>query len=129
MSKNAQANPAFPLYLSKEWCQILMGIWVWLRSVNVWSTFFLSAFHLQRLRRVAPAIGNLSGLHGPPKSMLLTLGLIWILNYIYCIPAHIFSTNGDINSTEVSIYYLMFNIVLYCRVDQYLIDAISEITT
>ncbi|KAJ0068719.1 hypothetical protein NL108_010795 [Boleophthalmus pectinirostris] len=88
------------LFSSKEWCQFLMGVWVWLRSVNVWSTLFLSAFHLQTLRRVAPAMGNMSGLHGPPKMLLITLGFIWILNYIYCIPAHIFSTNGDVNSTE-----------------------------
>ncbi|XP_029989259.1 olfactory receptor class A-like protein 4 [Sphaeramia orbicularis] len=88
------------LYSSKEWCQLLMGVWVWLRSVNVWSTLFLSAFHLQTLRRVAPTIGNLGGLQGPPLSLLLGLGLIWILNYIYSIPAHMFSTNGDANSTE-----------------------------
>ncbi|KAJ0023188.1 hypothetical protein NQD34_003087 [Periophthalmus magnuspinnatus] len=88
------------LYSSKVWCQFLMGVWVWLRAVNVWSTLFLSAFHLQTLRRVAPAMSNLSGFHGPPKMLLLTLGFIWILNYIYCIPAHIFSTNGDVNSTE-----------------------------
>uniref|UniRef100_A0A8C6SB96 Olfactory receptor class A related 3 n=1 Tax=Neogobius melanostomus TaxID=47308 RepID=A0A8C6SB96_9GOBI len=88
------------LYSSKDWCQFLMGVWVWLRSVNVWSTLFLSVFHLQTLRRVAPAIGNLSRLHSPPKTLLVTLGLIWFLNYIYCIPAHIFSTNGEVNSTE-----------------------------
>ncbi|CAL1609281.1 unnamed protein product [Knipowitschia caucasica] len=88
------------LYLSKEWCQIMMGVWVWLRSVNVWSTLFLSAFHLQTLRRVAPVMGNMSGFHGPPKTLLLSIGFIWIFNYIYSIPAHIFSINGGINSTE-----------------------------
>ncbi|XP_070759179.1 olfactory receptor class A-like protein 4 [Enoplosus armatus] len=88
------------LYSSKEWCQFLMGIWVWLRSVNVWSTLFLSAFHLQTLRRVAPIIGNLHRPRGPPKTLLLSLGLIWLLNYIYSIPAHMFSTSGNENSTE-----------------------------
>ncbi|CAJ1050945.1 olfactory receptor class A-like protein 4 [Xyrichtys novacula] len=88
------------LYSSKEWCQFLMGVWVWLRSVNVWSTLFLSAFHLQTLRRVAPTIGNLHGPRGPPKTLLLSLGLIWLLNLFYSIPAHIFSTNGNENSTE-----------------------------
>uniref|UniRef100_A0A671TJ13 Taste receptor type 2 n=1 Tax=Sparus aurata TaxID=8175 RepID=A0A671TJ13_SPAAU len=88
------------LYSSKEWCQTLMGIWVWLRSVNVWSTFFLSAFHLQTLRRVAPSVGNLHRQRGAPKTLLLSLGLIWLLNFIYSIPAHIFSINGNMNSTE-----------------------------
>ncbi|KAM8756453.1 olfactory receptor class A-like protein 4 [Acanthopagrus schlegelii] len=88
------------LYSSKEWCQILMGVWVWLRSVNVWSTFFLSAFHLQTLRRVAPSVGSLHRQRGAPKTLLLSLGLIWLLNFIYSIPAHIFSINGNINSTE-----------------------------
>uniref|UniRef100_A0A3B5A9H6 Olfactory receptor class A related 3 n=1 Tax=Stegastes partitus TaxID=144197 RepID=A0A3B5A9H6_9TELE len=89
------------LYSSKEWCQFLMGIWVWLRSVNVWSTLFLSAFHLQTLRRVAPTAMNVLGPRGAPKTVLLGLCLIWLLNLIYSIPAHIFSTNGDMNSTEV----------------------------
>ncbi|XP_074506208.1 olfactory receptor class A-like protein 4 [Sebastes fasciatus] len=88
------------LYSSKEWCQVLMGIWVWLRSVNVWSTLFLSAFHLQTLRRVAPTVGSLHGPRGLPKILMLSLALIWILNFIYSIPAHIFSTSGDSNSTE-----------------------------
>ncbi|XP_029906593.1 olfactory receptor class A-like protein 4 [Myripristis murdjan] len=88
------------LYSSKEWCQFLMGIWVWLRSVNVWSTLFLSAFHLQTLRRVAPSMGTIHGPRGPPKTLLLGLGLIWIVNFIYSIPAHIFSTSGNENSTE-----------------------------
>uniref|UniRef100_A0A672JEZ7 Vomeronasal type-1 receptor n=1 Tax=Salarias fasciatus TaxID=181472 RepID=A0A672JEZ7_SALFA len=82
------------------WCQFLMGIWVWLRSVNVWSTLFLSAFHLQTLRRVAPTMGTINRPRGPPKTLLLSLALIWLLNYFYSIPAHIFSTNGNMNSTE-----------------------------
>nr|XP_046239713.1 olfactory receptor class A-like protein 4 [Scatophagus argus] len=88
------------LYSSKEWCQFFMGIWVWLRSVNVWSTLFLSAFHLQTLRRVTPIVGNLHGPRSAPKTLLLSLGLIWLLNFIYSIPAHIFSTSGNENSTE-----------------------------
>ncbi|XP_060898780.1 olfactory receptor class A-like protein 4 [Labrus mixtus] len=88
------------LYSSKEWCQFLMGVWVWLRSVNVWSTLFLSAFHLQTLKRVAPSNGTLHVSRGPPKIILLSLGLIWLLNLFYSIPACIFSTNGNENSTE-----------------------------
>ncbi|KAM6927233.1 olfactory receptor class A-like protein 4 [Xenentodon cancila] len=87
-------------YLSKRWCQFLMGVWVWLRSVNVWSTFFLSAFHLLTLRRVTPITGNLQGSRGTPKTLLLNLASIWLLNFIYSIPAHIFSTNGNANTTE-----------------------------
>ncbi|XP_045931250.1 olfactory receptor class A-like protein 4 [Micropterus dolomieu] len=88
------------LYSSKEICQFLMGIWVWLRTVNVWSTFLLSALHRQTLGRVAPINGNLNRPQGGPKTPLLILGLIWFLGFIYSIPAHIFSTNGNKNSTE-----------------------------
>ncbi|XP_038135822.1 olfactory receptor class A-like protein 4 [Cyprinodon tularosa] len=90
----------YKLYSSKGWCQFLMGVWVWLRSVNVWSTFFLSAFHLHTLRRVAPTIGNIQGPWSTYRTLLLSLGIIWILNLIYSIPAHIFSTNGNENTTE-----------------------------
>lgn len=79
-----------------------MGIWVWLRSANVWSTFFLSAFHFQTLRRVTPPIITLHGPRGPPKTLILCFFLIWSLNLIYAIPGFIFSKNGDENSTEVS---------------------------
>ncbi|XP_041749097.1 olfactory receptor class A-like protein 4 [Coregonus clupeaformis] len=85
---------------SRDWCHVLMGVWVWLRSVNVWSTLFLSAFHFQTLRRVAPLPGTVHGPHRPPKTLLISLGLIWSLNLIYAIPAHIYSTNGNKNSTE-----------------------------
>ncbi|XP_047204184.1 olfactory receptor class A-like protein 4 [Girardinichthys multiradiatus] len=90
----------FKLYSSKGWCRFLMGVWVWLRSVNVWSTFFLSAFHFHTLRRVAPTIGNLQGPWSTYRTLLLTLGIIWIFNLFYSIPAYIFSTNGDENTTE-----------------------------
>uniref|UniRef100_A0A3Q0STI1 Olfactory receptor class A related 3, tandem duplicate 2 n=1 Tax=Amphilophus citrinellus TaxID=61819 RepID=A0A3Q0STI1_AMPCI len=82
----------------KGFCQLLMGVWMWLRSVNVWSTLFLSAFHLQMLKRVAPTTAN--GPRGVPKTFLVSLGLIWIGNLIYSIPAYIFSTNGGRNTTE-----------------------------
>ncbi|KAM8914550.1 olfactory receptor class A-like protein 4 [Spinachia spinachia] len=88
------------LYSTKEWCQVLMGVWVWLRSVNVWSTLFLSAFHLHTLRRVAPTAVMRNGPRSLPKTLLLSLTLIWSLNLVYSIPAHIFSTSGDVNSTE-----------------------------
>uniref|UniRef100_A0A3P9H913 G-protein coupled receptors family 1 profile domain-containing protein n=1 Tax=Oryzias latipes TaxID=8090 RepID=A0A3P9H913_ORYLA len=88
------------LVMSDFGIQFLMGVWVWLRSVNVWSTFYLSVFHFQTLRRVAPSVGNLQGYRGVPKTLLLNLLSIWLLNLLYSIPAHIFSTNGNANSTE-----------------------------
>uniref|UniRef100_A0A3B3IA75 Olfactory receptor class A related 3, tandem duplicate 1 n=1 Tax=Oryzias latipes TaxID=8090 RepID=A0A3B3IA75_ORYLA len=88
------------LIVSDFGIQFLMGVWVWLRSVNVWSTFYLSVFHLQTLRRVAPSVGNLQASRGVPKTLLLNLLSIWLLNLLYSIPAHIFSTNGNANSTE-----------------------------
>ncbi|XP_077085994.1 olfactory receptor class A-like protein 4 [Siphateles boraxobius] len=88
------------VFLNKSCCRFMMGIWVWLRSANVWSTFFLSVFHFQTLRRLAPAATNVHGHPGPPKPLILGLCLIWSLNLIYSIPAFIFSKNGDENSTE-----------------------------
>ncbi|XP_046881627.1 olfactory receptor class A-like protein 4 [Hypomesus transpacificus] len=88
------------LYSSKVSCQFLMGVWVWLRTANVWSTLYLSAFHFQTLRRLAPSAGHIGLQRGAPKSLLLSLSLIWFLSYIYSIPAHVFSTRGDQNSTE-----------------------------
>lgn len=93
-------------YSSKDWCQFFMAIWVWLRSVNVWSTLFLSAFHLQTLRRVAPVVGNIHGSRGAPKILLINLFLVWFMNLIYSIPAYVFSTSGNINSTEVRLLQL-----------------------
>uniref|UniRef100_A0A673ZDT2 Olfactory receptor class A-like protein 4 n=1 Tax=Salmo trutta TaxID=8032 RepID=A0A673ZDT2_SALTR len=87
-------------WMGLDGCHILMGVWVWLRSVNVWSTLFLSAFHFQTLRRVAPSPGTVHGPRRPPKTLLISLGLIWFLNLIYAIPAHIYSTKGNNNSTE-----------------------------
>ncbi|XP_043079618.1 olfactory receptor class A-like protein 4 [Puntigrus tetrazona] len=88
------------VFLNRNCCRLMMGIWVWLRSANVWSTFFLSAFHFQTLRRVAPPVTNVHGHPGPPRSLVFGLCLIWSLNLIYSIPAFIFSKNGDENSTE-----------------------------
>lgn len=89
------------VYSGRTWCQFLMGVWVWLRSVNVWSTLFLSAFHLHTLKQVAPRIKSLQGPGGTVKALLLSLSLIWIINLFYAIPAHIFSINGNENTTEV----------------------------
>ncbi|XP_019911432.2 olfactory receptor class A-like protein 4 isoform X2 [Esox lucius] len=88
------------LVSSSGLCHFLMGVWVWLRSVSGWSTLFLSAFHFQTLRRVAPPSGMISRRRRPPKTLLGGLGLIWCLNILYSIPAHIYSTNGNKNSTE-----------------------------
>ncbi|CAB1432048.1 unnamed protein product [Pleuronectes platessa] len=60
----------------------------------------ISDMGLETLRRVAPNSGNLHGTRNPAATLLLSMGLIWLLNFIYSIPAHIFSTNGNANSTE-----------------------------
>nr|XP_055073356.1 olfactory receptor class A-like protein 4 [Misgurnus anguillicaudatus] len=88
------------VFLNRDWCHFMMGIWVWLRSANVWSIFFLSAFHFQTLRRVAPPVVKLHGPRGPPTNLILGFCFIWSLNFIYALPAFIFSKNGGENSTE-----------------------------
>ncbi|XP_036386622.1 olfactory receptor class A-like protein 4 [Megalops cyprinoides] len=94
------ADFGLQLYITKQWCRLMMCVWVWLRSVNAWSTCFLSAFHFQTLRRVAPTIGQLYGPQGLPKPLVLGLSLIWGLNLLYSVPACIYSTSGGRNTTE-----------------------------
>ncbi|KAK2836279.1 hypothetical protein Q7C36_014148 [Tachysurus vachellii] len=84
----------------KNWCQFLMGVWVWLRSVNVWSTLFLSVFHFYTLKRIGPPIASLNSSRGPPKALLMCFSLIWGLNLLYSVPAFVYSTNGGKNATE-----------------------------
>ncbi|KAI5621855.1 hypothetical protein C0J50_18612, partial [Silurus asotus] len=86
--------------LSKDWCQFLMGVWVWLRAVNVWSTLFLSAFHFYTLKRVGPSTASLNPSRGPPKALLMCFVLIWALNLLYSAPAFVYSTNGGKNASE-----------------------------
>lgn len=78
-----------------------MGVWVWLRSANVWSTLFLSAFHFYTLKRVGPSNASLNPSRGPPKALLMCFGLIWTLNLLYSVPAFVYSTNGGRNASEV----------------------------
>ncbi|XP_076863957.1 olfactory receptor class A-like protein 4 [Brachyhypopomus gauderio] len=85
---------------SKSWCQFLMGIWMWLRSVNVWSTFFLSAFHYHTLRRITPLIMGLNRIRGPPRTVAMGFGFIWSISLLYSVPAFMFSTYGGENATE-----------------------------
>ncbi|XP_017309536.1 olfactory receptor class A-like protein 4 [Ictalurus punctatus] len=84
----------------KDWCQFLMGVWVWLRSANVWSTLFLSAFHFYTLKRIGPPTASLNPSRGPPKALLMCFGLIWTLNLLYSVPAFVYSTNGSKNASE-----------------------------
>uniref|UniRef100_A0A8C4RXP0 Olfactory receptor class A related 3, tandem duplicate 2 n=1 Tax=Erpetoichthys calabaricus TaxID=27687 RepID=A0A8C4RXP0_ERPCA len=88
-----QSDLGKEVYISAGWCQFFMCIWVWLRSANVWVTFCLSTFHLITIRQRSHAP---RGLH----VLGLALALIWTLSLIYAVPAYIFSTRGDKNSTE-----------------------------
>ncbi|XP_048878964.1 olfactory receptor class A-like protein 4 [Brienomyrus brachyistius] len=94
------ADMGLQLYLSMEWCRLFMCVWVWLRAANVWSTFFLSAFHHHTLHRLGPRQSGSHGPRGHPGPLLLGIGLIWALNLLYSIPAYIYSKRGDKNSTE-----------------------------
>lgn len=85
----------------KDWCRFLMGVWVWLRAANVWSTLFLSAFHFYTLKRIGPPTASLNPSRGPPKALLMCFGLIWTLNLLYSVPAFVYSTNGSKNASEV----------------------------
>nr|XP_006642187.1 PREDICTED: neuropeptide F receptor-like [Lepisosteus oculatus] len=95
------ADVGLQLFTSPGCCQFLMFMWVWLRSVNVWMTMCLSAFHFLTLCRLGPVVP--AGPHGPRASLqrlLLVLALIWSLNLLYSFPGFFFSTQGGRNSTE-----------------------------
>ncbi|KAG5835588.1 hypothetical protein ANANG_G00245590 [Anguilla anguilla] len=64
------------------------------------SLLVLSDLGLETLRRVAPSGGHSYGPRGPSKPLLLGLGSIWAINLLYSIPAFMYSTSGDRNSTE-----------------------------
>ncbi|XP_060797985.1 olfactory receptor class A-like protein 4 [Neoarius graeffei] len=85
---------------TKNWCQFLMGVWVWLRSANVWSTFFLSAFHFYTLKRTSPPISSVIQARGPPKALLMCFGLIWTLSLLYSVPLFVYSRSGGKNASE-----------------------------
>ncbi|XP_053349185.1 olfactory receptor class A-like protein 4 [Clarias gariepinus] len=85
---------------SKDWCQFMMGIWVWLRAANVWSTLFLSVFHFYTLKRTGPSITSLNQSRGPSKILIMCCSLIWTVNFFFSVPAFIYSTNGDKNASE-----------------------------
>ncbi|XP_073669638.1 olfactory receptor class A-like protein 4 [Paramisgurnus dabryanus] len=102
------------VFLNRDLCHFMMGVWVWLRSANVWSIFFLSAFHFQTLRRVAPPVVKLHGPRGPPTNLILGFCFIWSLNFIYAIPAFIFSKNGGENSTEVCLQFVYLCVSIVC---------------
>ncbi|KAF5908832.1 olfactory receptor class A-like protein 4, partial [Clarias magur] len=85
---------------SKDWCQFMMGIWVWLRSANVWSTLFLSVFHFYTLKRTGPSITSLNQSRSPSKILVMCCSLIWTVNFVFSIPAFIYSTNGGKNASE-----------------------------
>ncbi|XP_066530250.1 olfactory receptor class A-like protein 4 [Hoplias malabaricus] len=89
---------------TKSWCQALMGLWMWTRCANVWSTFYLSVFHFYTLRRVTPTVVSLTGYRGPPRTLLMGFGLVWTISLIYSSPAFVFSTKAGVNTTETLMF-------------------------
>ncbi|XP_078496517.1 olfactory receptor class A-like protein 4 [Lissotriton helveticus] len=82
--------------LSAAWCRVFMFLWMLLRTMSVWATFCVSFFHYLALRRTdlhfrmpGKAIGNAT------KAILAT----WIVNFLYSIPAFVYSTRGAENIT------------------------------
>ncbi|MGH0179378.1 UNVERIFIED_CONTAM: hypothetical protein FKN15_013078 [Acipenser sinensis] len=85
------------VYLSTGWCRVFMFAWVWWRSVGVWATFSLSLFHFVTLRRqgVAGALARRAEL----RKVGAALFLVWALNFLYSLPAFLYSAHVRGNST------------------------------
>ncbi|RXM92112.1 Tachykinin-like peptides receptor 86C [Acipenser ruthenus] len=85
------------VYLSTGWCRVFMFAWVWWRSVGVWATFSLSLFHFVTLRRqgVTGALARRAEL----RKVGAALFLVWALNFLYSLPAFLYSAHVRGNST------------------------------
>ncbi|XP_039610884.1 olfactory receptor class A-like protein 4 [Polypterus senegalus] len=86
------------IYLSNSWCKIFMFCWVWWRSVGVWVTFTLSLYQYLTIRRKFQISGTLAKL-AERRRVLLSLLVVWVLNFLYSVPALFYSTHITGNNT------------------------------
>lgn len=82
------------LLFSTSWCRVFMFLWTLLRSMSVWGTFSMSVFHYISIRnhylkfRVNTFITTIK-----------VLAALWIFNSLYYIPALLYTSRGESNTT------------------------------
>uniref|UniRef100_UPI00398F0FBA olfactory receptor class A-like protein 4 n=1 Tax=Pristiophorus japonicus TaxID=55135 RepID=UPI00398F0FBA len=84
------------ILLPLNWCRVFMFLWVWLRSVSVWVTFFLSYFHFLKIKQHF----HLSTKMKEIIYVLTILFAVWFVNFLYAIPAFIYSRTVSGNETR-----------------------------
>ncbi|XP_078415314.1 olfactory receptor class A-like protein 4 [Cetorhinus maximus] len=85
------------ILLSLHWCRVFMFLWVWLKSVSVWVTFCLSYFHFLKIKQHF----HLSTKMKEIMYVLAILFAVWLVNFLYAIPAFIYSRTASGNETKI----------------------------
>ncbi|GCB63608.1 olfactory receptor class A-like protein 4 [Scyliorhinus torazame] len=91
------AESRVKVLLSLSWCRVFMFLWVWLKSVSVWVTFCLSCFHFLKIKRHF----HLSTKMKEIMYVLAILFGVWFVNFLYSIPAFIYSQTASGNETKI----------------------------
>ncbi|XP_028260955.1 olfactory receptor class A-like protein 4 [Parambassis ranga] len=84
--------------LSPSWCKVFMLLWVWWRAVGCWVTLTLSVFHCTTLRRHNVNFGPLA-LQRERRRVWIILGLVWVANLVFSVPALVYTTHVQNNAT------------------------------
>ncbi|KAF3689861.1 Tachykinin-like peptides receptor 86C [Channa argus] len=92
------ADLGFNVSLSQGWCRVFMLLWVWWRGVGCWGTLALSVFHCTTLRRQHVTFGPLAH-QRERRRVWIVLGLVWLANLGFSIPALVYSTHVSGNTT------------------------------
>ncbi|XP_072282854.1 olfactory receptor class A-like protein 4 [Pyxicephalus adspersus] len=82
------------LLFSTLWCRVFMFIWTVLRSMSVWGTFSMSVFHYISIRNHYLKLRINSFF-----TTIKALAAIWTFNSLYYVPALIFTSRGESNTT------------------------------
>lgn len=82
--------------LNLSWCKVFMFLWLWLKCVSVWVTFCLSCFHFLKIKQHF----HLSTKMKEIIYVLVILSGVWFVNFIYSIPAFVFTEKVGVNHTK-----------------------------
>lgn len=92
------SDMGFNVSLSPGWCRVFMLLWVWWRGVGCWVTLALSMFHCTTLRRQHVTFGPLA--HQRERRWTwIVLGLVWGANLAFSVPALVYATHVNSNTT------------------------------
>ncbi|XP_040182588.1 olfactory receptor class A-like protein 4 [Rana temporaria] len=82
------------LLFSTSWCRVFMFLWTLLRSMSVWGTFSMSVFHYISIRNHYFKLRANSFI-----TTIKVLAALWIFNSLYYIPALLYTSRGESNTT------------------------------